>query len=218
MITEKDILRYVSTDDTRPSIQKILYNGTHAYATDGTILVRIQSDAPPTEGEEKILASMVALCENSWPEEGSTAWVTEIPEVDGKTEKCETCEGTGKSQPCPSCDGEGAVTLQHSWQDLTKKWHHDDYECDCQHCDGTGRIGGEGESCDDCGGTGYVAVHTHVPLVGTYFDAALLNRLRSLPGLQIHPHPKGQKMSAHAIRGDGWTGLAMPLRAPEDCP
>lgn len=217
MITHETLKAFCSTDDTRPQLQRIMHSGTHAYATDGHVLVRIESDLPATEGDEKLIGNMETLIANAHPAVESEEWVSEIPNVEPLTKPCETCDGTGKTQECPSCDGEGEVTLTHDWMDKAKKWHHDDYDCDCQHCDGSGRIGGEGDECEECDGTGMVTMHTHVALVGSWFGAALLNRVRDLPGMQIHRHPKNIKMSGHPIRGTGWVGVLMPLRAPEEC-
>lgn len=216
-----DILsKFCSDDEYRPSLSAITHDGEFAFATDGLILVRTASSHPATEGKgaEKLAESVRNLFAANFPATESDLWTSEIPTGTPETELCKTCGGSGKSQECPSCDGDGNVHLDHSWMDAAKKWHNDDYECECRHCEGSGKIGGESDDCDDCGGTGSVDKPTACAFGIAFFDAKQLNRLRGLPGLQMHPLINGKPMQPHPIRGDGWTGIISPMRTPEVTP
>lgn len=208
---------FCSTDDYRPSLKEVIHDGQFAFATDGLLLVRTTSTHPATEGAdaEKLVLSIRGLFAANFPSDDSFLWTSEIPAGEPQTQPCETCGGTGKSQDCPSCDGTGDVQLDHMWQDAAKKWHNDDYECECQHCSGSGKVGGEGEQCDECDGKGATNKPTRVAFGPAFFDASQFVRLRSLPGAQIHPQIKGALMQPHPIRGDGWIGIISPMRPPE---
>lgn len=205
------------TDPTRHNLRDVIHIDGFAYATDGLILVKTTSTFPDTQDLGSLRDNLIALANKNTAENDSALW-ERLPTSEAriKTSTCCTCGGTGKSRKCPSCDGDGVVQLDHGYQSFDGTWKHDDYECDCHVCEGHGSVGGsEGEDCEDCEGTGKHEQQTPIRFDPHWIDLILLNRIKDLPGVQIHPNPNGGRYQPLPLRGEGWTGALMPCRGPE---
>lgn len=122
------------------------------------------------------------------------------------TETCPVCMGTGEYSECPECGGTGEV----EW-DSGYNW----YSAECQSCEGTGKLNGEGEECDNCEGTGKIPVVKRVAIGKWDFSNILLNKLiKALPEETLIHLPKNNDGRNPAILtwADG-DGLLMPVRS-----
>lgn len=135
MPTTIDLSKFCDPESSRYSIQKPWVKNGYTYATDGRVLVRVDTaDEPDTVAEpgsglrfpkaDDILPPLAAS-ESDW-----LPWP--------KVEPCETCMASNKI-PCIECDGHGECNLCRC------KTPHE-----CGNCDGTGSI--DCETCTDIGG------------------------------------------------------------------
>ena len=217
MLTEKDLLPFVSHEEYRKTLQNIIHTGAEAIATDGAILIAIPSDEP-CETETKAL-EIAASCESIIQsalmdvECYGRKWA-KIPDFPHSSQKdCPECDGTGKAVDCDCCDGKGELELDHDWQDRNLEWHYDHYTVECSVCDGTGtRNELKKSKCTECNGTGKVDDDIGIDFGFAVFSNRLLEKIIKLPGCEMRP---AGRLSCTPIRGDGWRGVIMPRREQE---
>jgi hypothetical protein len=101
---------------------------------------------------------------------------------------------------CDSCEGEG-------------EFEHHNHQYVCKSCDGGGKLFGfysndeTPKRCPECFGSG-VGKSTF-DICENRFNAGYLSIMAMLPGIEIAPHPTGEKVSC--FRWDGGIGLIMPM-------
>lgn len=136
--------------------------GDWTYATDAHAIVRVPKCL---EADGSVRPPLGGLQFDKFPLVDSK----EMPVVaDAKTKPCADCQD-GKMMECPECYGTG------TWSEMGD-YSHNDYECDCHLCDGTGlitakeaerlRIKPTALNCESCGGSGQVVDESCVVIDG----------------------------------------------------
>lgn len=212
-ITIHDLTRFTETEnEARREISKVYHDGMHSWATDGCILVRIPSKEPESEDPKGMVAKFHEVYAKAWLRisRESDGWeplaIGPAVLVPG-TE----CEATGNAKKCPSCDGWGEVTFDHDYshKGISKT---DEYEIECKLCDGSGKLEDDHGHCQECHGQGNIVQEDWIDVVGSRFSGKLIRRLLSLPNPMIHSRADAWHFYAHPVRGEGWTGVLMPMR------
>ena len=95
MLTEKDLLPFVSHEEYRKTLQNIIHTGTEAIATDGTILIAIPSDEPRETRQIARMCEPTIQLAFSDGERCGKKWA-KIPDFPHSSQKdCPECDGTG---------------------------------------------------------------------------------------------------------------------------
>ena len=111
-----------------------------------------------------------------------------------ETKDCPYCLGVGKSSQknCLECEGEGSVFWNSGFND---------YEAECQTCDGDGviiTVGGD-QTCSGCMGTGKVyALDSHVEVFWLWINPKYLKLIIDEPGLEIAADKEQNKLAFRA--------------------
>lgn len=168
--------------------------GSYSFATDGSILIRVNRLPGITEKEKA--PKIDGVFEKA--DEHSSGLSFDIPEVNPKTKECPACQGVGANCECPECDGKGLVTLSNDFND---------YDCDCDTCDATGKVA----KCEDCNGTGRVYVRVRVRISKSDFADKYLALLKELPDCKLYPSNKPEGIAK--FKFNGGDGLLMPMRS-----
>jgi len=172
--------------------------GGFSYATNGHIVVRAPKLPDVPEGD--FLNEKAAVLFDGLDYEDIERELTPIPPLPPvRKDKCTACEGTGKTDVCPECDGDGEVSFENNYSN---------YVVSCDTCRGKGTIPGNGNACDECGGSGIKPEHTRIPMGRTGFALRYLRLMKNtLSGVEIAPiYPE----AACYFRFDG--GEGMPVR------
>lgn len=100
-------------------------------------------------------------------------------ELDEQRVDCAMCKTTGISTvtECVECDGEGFVEFYN---------HYNNYECECQTCEGEGNKirAGVGDCCTCCNGTGNIVEGT-VEIQNGLFNAQFINELMKVEEVSV---------------------------------
>lgn len=98
-----------------------------------------------------------------------------------ETKECTYCLGVGKSShnDCPECGGDGEVYWNSGFND---------YEAECQTCDGSCiiiTVGGD-QTCSGCMGTGVIyPVSSHVEILWLWINPKYLKLIIDEPDLEV---------------------------------
>ena len=172
--------------------------GDYSLASSHTIIVRVaRIDGVPPHPTLKTLKNLFAEVQRG-----------EFLPLDMKfkvdSDPCGKCAATGlktEMKPCKKCDGDGECV--HCGED-------------CRDCGGLGLVKtGQptNEPCENCAGSGKIEKSTRVNWGETTFDARLLTKLQSLPGIKLVAGaiPADRDLACPFIF-EGGDGLIMPLR------
>jgi len=195
----------------RGVLRTIIFDGVHAYASNGKILARVESSEPESVGDDsvKMLGNMKTIFERAW-QDTSEEWIAVQCPPPVET-ACKECSGTGLSSECPSCDGRGEITLDHDYK-KGDKWESDKYDVECSLCGGTGTLGGSDGECDKCGGSGKYVVASHQDIFNARFDNKVLRIAESAGPFEIGNRSDKLQHSPYRLRGNGWQGVVTPMR------
>lgn len=142
--------------------------GEFVYATDGKACVRVPASAAPEVGESD---KAPPVQEVFYADIGGMTAYPIPPGLPKDRFPCSVCKGDGKAHTimCPACDGDGWTECEECGA-----------EHDCEDCNGSGDIPGNGEGpCECCNGTGTEAadIRRRIGPV-TYLNEMLLDRVR----------------------------------------
>lgn len=210
-ITEDDLKKFTGPVD-RIDLSKVYRRGGIAIATDAHVAVMCSMQGPDTEDPGQVFGKIIEIYAKAWNgiEESDSEWQPlEIGEA--KRESCKECGGTGEAIKCPSCEGTGEVSIDHGYFHKGK-FCSDSYDVECQLCDGSGRLEAGNGKCPECLGEGSIEDLDWVDAVGSRFGGKLVRRLSHLSPVLIHTRHDRAPLGAHPIRGNGWTGIIMPMR------
>ena len=184
-------------------ISKPFSKGGFSYATDGVLIIRVAQ----IEGvEEQIInkPNVDSLWSKHVHEGDSYFPIPEIPEPESNV--CTWCFGTGNVNPCPECNGEGVVYFSN---------HYNEYECDCETCDGSGfHIGDKTEDkrepkiCKRCKGEGKIYKYGNSTVSGRLYNNKYLLMLKKLPNCVL---AEAKDLDPGHFIFDGGDGFIMPL-------
>ena len=176
-----------------------------SYATDGKILVRLDSavETDPLDDRDNQAAKKAQAWCADIPKIGFVPLVAELPEV--VQLPCDTCSGSGmvtapEMQDCDDCDGDG-------------EFRHGRHRYACANCDGTGEIkcrdgkSGELMECKVCNGGGISRELVKVAVSGKNFQAKYLAKLLALPGIEYMLDESGNHKMI--FRFSGGVGILM---------
>ncbi len=195
----------------REPINHVIIKGGFAWATDGKIGIRAETDLPDS-GDSTFVEKLVQAIEAPF-NAATSEWEALPVALPMREGDCPDCAGTGKQQTCPSCEGEGEIELDHSWIGKSGFERHS-YTVECEECGGTGSTGGEqdGEGgCAECGATGKTRISETVAFGPSWIDSFHLHQISTLPG-PIQIRYGGSPVKQMPIRGAGWIGVVMPTR------
>lgn len=202
---------FCSKDENRASISEPFSHGEYTFATDGRVIIQVDSADNPAEpyrsqepGPDGRYTHGVALEAvrqvGKWDHAEITDWlpVTLPPPV---FEQCDECEGTGKlkKRKCEECEGDGRCECDCG------------NEHDCGFCRGNGYIKVESaEPCKNCAGTGKLGKTQEIEVGSAVVSSLFLALIAALPNPQIFRAT--DERTAIPFRCDGGTGYVMPMR------
>lgn len=190
-------------------LQEPWSNLDYTYATNGSVLVRVKKlDDVPVKDE----LSAIPKNADSLIEKYVVGVLGPFPEIEKIVgDSCYQCKGAGKvtEKECPECEGYGNVY----WETNRHK-----YEVECQECGGCGKIkttDPNGETCENCDGTGIVAQMNRISIDGFDFDSNLLYHFQKFPNVKIGAKNVGENSSGAYgvafIKFDGGVAVIMGL-------
>jgi len=185
MITAKDLMPFVSQDETRPAICQLFDVDDRTVATDGRIMISV----PKLEHDKETESEHLNTCRSSvralFKDSSEYGEFKPLLKDDGTWfESCEDCDGLGKTEriQCPNCGYHIGVA----------------HPVECPSCDGKGKRQSDSRKAVKFG------IHLLKPL---YIDL-----LAGLPNVMLAAH-KTDPMAPVAIKfDDGGEGRLMPMR------
>jgi hypothetical protein len=197
-MTNEQLQKFCSKDETRPGITQPFTDGEWTYATDGRMMIRVPvtEPVPWRESQPKNAYTLIPDRAGMTPCELPPGWqARELPMRD-----CKECDGDGKDRiECDECKGECVI-------ECSECGHSED----CEKCDGTGDMPGTG-SCEDCNGTGKVEGKFPVPVnreCSVCVDLKYLRLAHELPGVKLFYRSGNGPLR---IEFDGGDGCLMPV-------
>jgi DnaJ-class molecular chaperone len=209
-MTKIDLQPFCADDDDHRENLKSPFNiGSNSYATTGNFFIKTDLDlgfealqSNHGKAEIKSLHRTIKIFEDACQgiEELNYKPMPSINDVIKK--ECPICSGSGLLQliECVECAGEGDVDLSNDFND---------YNAECQTCDGKGKVTGigSGQPCDACHGEMKItdesaSCHT---LDGLRVNISFLKLFEPLPNLQyafMRPYQL-------AVKFDGGYGVIM---------
>jgi hypothetical protein len=169
-----DLQPFCSTDVWRPYLLKPFRYKGYVYATDGLVMLRVADDESFVTTDrvdaERVLAGLQDATFLPAPA------VALPPAPIDATIKCPDCDGRGKEHKCPDCD------------------------CECEGCDGAGKI--------------KIVSEVSTMICGHIFNIANVRKVDALPGLEIAPASANvADLKPMLFRFAGGVGAMMPMRA-----
>lgn len=195
MLTKNDLQKFCGPPEfDQLGTDKPWSRDIYTFATNGHILIRVKrlNDVP----ENPKSPSTFRLWPNQLP---SFVEIPDLPEPEFDT--CKECGGTGKIFTCPECDGSGVVAFENKYNN---------YECDCESCNGSGKAKGHDQICEKCDGTGKIEKTVKIKVGNCFFSDRYLALIKELPGNKFAPHETNQ-MGAGYFSFDEGDGVLMPM-------
>lgn len=193
-----DLQKFCSQDDTRTNINKPFSQGVYTYATNNHVIIRVpRLPDVPEQIENKVDVASIEKFIGDYP-------YYSIPDTAKPTKnECPLCDGTGTVKVCPECDGTGKLTFTSAYND---------YDVDCESCNGTGfTVFGKIEptQCPKCEGSGKIIRWERSRASGRLYNNQYLSWLKELPECLL-AEAKGYDPAHFKFNGgDGWI---MPLK------
>lgn len=192
---------FCSTDETKHQQLSAPFSvEEYTYFTDGHIAIRV----PLIDGvgENPFAPDIKKL--PFWDHESFDDFGA-LPEFsDEDATDCIGCGGAGEVFTCPECHGEGEVMAETT---------HNEYECECATCSGSGKYRNPGSralKCDDCDGTGKNE-STPISFGITGISLRHLKKISTLPEIKVSPSTT-DPFEAFRFIFDGGVGIVMPSR------
>ena len=204
MITIEQLQKFCAPDDARLFCTRPYPLDGNTIATDGKILVCVNSDLGAEPVESPVSVAARKYINPSDFIEGFAP--LEIVITDSDYVVCAKCGGSKieirnkkSSRPCGDCDGEG-------------HFHHRGHSYECKECDGEGReefalAETETIACEKCNGSG--TEFSCVEVDGMEYQTKYIAAILSLPVVQ-YKSPK-EKYEAMLFKFDGGVGRLMPV-------
>jgi hypothetical protein len=196
-----------------PGLARPFLIGGSIYATNGKIMVAIENDGRDgcAEAREHLRATILSIVEKAAGRSGE--YVVPPPSKVQRYE-CSVCNGSGKvyTSPCPECSGEEKVSFENEYNY---------YECDCQTCDGEGKIDMVDANandqtpslvCGNCDGTGQVIRLTGQQVGAICISDINLELIATLPNARIMAVSSELDHEPVPFTFDGGHGVVMPCR------
>lgn len=174
----------------------------YTYATDGSILIRIDKISEITKVYPSINAEKI-LEENKI--DGNEIWI-DPPKFKIIEKNCSGCGGTGKVIVCKECNGAGSLEFSSDYND---------YDVECKSCFGENT---KDKKCENCEGAGKYKEYSN-PVIEIKKDGYLeqieiiingmyLEMIQNLPNIKIALQDKNKTIK---LKFDGGIGLLMPM-------
>lgn len=189
-----DLTKFCEPDSIRGFGEPFNFGG-YAYATDGAMLIRQPIDHQEASHTDSKMHPKVHTKAESWLANKEFKPIPDfaLPESCA----CPLCNGSGHVTHCTACDGDG----------------FDKHGTECEACHGNGIVPSGNttdQNCWQCRGIGHIYVVPDVLFGHITLNAAYLELIKDLPGLQI-ALPDDIDNPA-AFRFDGGEILLMPMR------